>query len=290
MSWQALGWATKCRVGDDGEKLLLIMLANYANEDGESWYSQERLSFDTEIPVRTLRRRLQALEEKGFIQITPRRQIDGTKTTSLIRLISLPAKSAPNDATGQITIGQNGATTGQNGHSASGQQVAEQEPSGNHQKESSLAVGKVSKKKIGQYTPEFESDIWQPYPRKARTSKINAFKKFDALSPEQKEQVKATIPHFAMATRASKTEEQFIPHLEFYISRGIFETVIVMPGNSASGAEPGQFDAQTWENLSKIYKNTNNWSRQWGPEPGEKGCKMPVTLQARFVNHGLTSH
>jgi len=41
MSWQATEWVRITRVGDSKLKLLLLMLCNYANEDGESWYSQE---------------------------------------------------------------------------------------------------------------------------------------------------------------------------------------------------------------------------------------------------------
>src|SRR6202044_778694 len=87
MSWQATSWATKTRVGDATLKLLLLMLANYANEDGECWYTQKKISFDTEIPERTLRRKLAQLVELGLIEITRRTHDDGTKQTSLFRLL-----------------------------------------------------------------------------------------------------------------------------------------------------------------------------------------------------------
>lgn len=283
MSWQAVTWATRCRVGDASEKLLLMTLANYANEDGESWYSQERLSYDTEIPERTLRRKLQSLSEKGYIEVTPRRRTDGTKTTSLIRLLaSQTAKMAE------------GASTGQNGTSPpakmAGQPpaicVAGQDSSGNNQ-EPSLSVGKKPKK--GEYTAEFENEVWQPYPRKQGTSKLNAFKKWSALTPEEQQQIKLAIPAYARLMAGKDCQH----HLEFFISRRIFETVGITDSAAKTSSPQAVFDRQTWENLSRIYANTSNWHRDWGPEPGDAGCKMPPDLQqqfTKFVNRGLTAH
>lgn len=91
MSWQAATWATNARVGDYALKLLLLTLANYANEDGECWHSQKRISFDTEIPERTLRRKMAALAEMGLIEVTARATPNGGRTSSLIRLLTPPA-------------------------------------------------------------------------------------------------------------------------------------------------------------------------------------------------------
>lgn len=270
-------WATKCRVGDASEKLLLLTLANYANEAGESWYSQERLSFDTEIPERTLRRKLQALTEKGLIEVIPRRREDGQKTSSLIRLVHQPANLAAG-TTGQKEAPPPAKNPGQPPATC----MAGQESTGNPQEPK---IPKRSKKSLPEYTDDFVQSIWQPYPRKTNTSKINAFKKWAALSESDQALLRTAIPTFALAKRG--TEEKFIPHLEFFISRRIFETVAV-PGTTAA---PDQvFDRQTWENLSKIYASDSNWRRQWGPEPGERGCKMPPDLQQKFVNPGLTQH
>lgn len=90
MSWQAVTWATQCRVGDSALKLLLLTLANYANTDDECWYPQKRIAFDTEIPERTLRRKMGALVDMGLIEITPRTRSDGGQTTSMVRLLVPP--------------------------------------------------------------------------------------------------------------------------------------------------------------------------------------------------------
>jgi len=284
MSWQALAWATKCRVGDEREKLILLMLANYANEEGESWYSQDRLSFDTETPVRTLRRRLQILVDKGFIEVIPRRAADGTKATSLIKLIaSAPSAKFEDSQPAAIEAsGQNELAIGQNGGVAIGQQVAGQESSVNHKKEPS-----PRRRKAIAYTEEFERDVWGPYQRKDGTSKANAFKKYQALPPEDQDRVKATIPiYWRMAERS-----KFDHHLEFFISRRIFETVPLAGTTPTVLQAPAPaIDRPTWETFARLYETNSRWNPAWGPEPGHPRCQMPADLQRKFVNGGLTQH
>lgn len=278
MSFDALTWASRCRVGDASEKLLLLTLAQYANENGESWYSQEKLSFDTEIPIRTLRRKLQSLEEKDLITMTAQWRADGSRTASRIRLlismevlIHPPAKMAAPTATQMAA--------------PSATYMAEQELPINHQRKN-----KPLKRKIISYTEEFERDIWGPYPMKAGTSKAHAFKKWTDLSEAEQQQVQTAIPVYARM----EDRKNFTHHLEFFISRRIFETVGIRDGGvasmSAPAAGPSAFDRETWENLGRIYSSTNNWKSGWGPEPGARGCAMPTDLQQQFVNPGHTAH
>jgi len=129
MSWQAAAWATKQRVGDSTLKLLLLVLANYANEEGECWHSQKRISFDTEIPERTLRRKMAVLVDLGLIEVTERRRDDGMKATSLVRLISEPAATV---AAGDQRP-KSGGTSGPNRGVPAATKVAGPESSVNNQ-------------------------------------------------------------------------------------------------------------------------------------------------------------
>lgn len=142
--------------------------------------------------------------------------------------------------------------------------------------ESNKSSKKKTRKAIA-YTEEFERDIWGPYPMKAGTSKANAFKKWSDLSEPEQQQVKTAIPVYTRMEERKK----FTHHLEFFLSKRIFETVGIV--DTTARAAPAQFDRKTWENLSKIYTSTNNWHREWGPEPGERACAMPVDLQQQFV-------
>ena len=63
MSWKATAWALGQTTGAARRKLLLLALANYADENGVCWPSQETLARDTEQSVDTVQRQLDVLEQ-----------------------------------------------------------------------------------------------------------------------------------------------------------------------------------------------------------------------------------
>lgn len=95
MSIEAINWALKTETGSPGCKLVLIVLANYANEDGESYPSHATLSARTEQCVKTVSSHLRRLEDSGLLVTVPRYGTDGRRTSNIYRLnigASLPAK------------------------------------------------------------------------------------------------------------------------------------------------------------------------------------------------------
>ena len=173
MSYQAMTWATKQRVGDPSLKLLLLVLANYANEEGELWHSQERISFDTEIPTRTLRRKFTALVEAGLITVTERRRADGSRMTSLVRLLAdQPAKMA-DSTTGQNTQRpKTGVTSGQKPGSPAANKVAAYESK--ESQESSLEnirAREINDDWVDDWEPDYVDRFWNAYPAVRRTAK-----------------------------------------------------------------------------------------------------------------------
>lgn len=68
MSWQATAWAQKQRTGSPHAKLLLLLLANYADEDGICWPSQSTLAEASEQSPDTVQRHLEKLETVGLIR------------------------------------------------------------------------------------------------------------------------------------------------------------------------------------------------------------------------------
>lgn len=102
MSVQALACAFALRGLAPSEKLVLLALANYANDQMVCWPSQDTLSFDTELSERTVWTALKGLADKRVISRRERRRQDGTRSSDVITLHfaltvhpAQPANSAP---------------------------------------------------------------------------------------------------------------------------------------------------------------------------------------------------
>lgn len=84
MSIQAISWALSCDLPNAGQKLTLIAVCNFADEDGKAWPSQERLAKDTSQSERSVRAHLSALEKAGYISRKKRKKADGSYNSDMI--------------------------------------------------------------------------------------------------------------------------------------------------------------------------------------------------------------
>lgn len=95
MSVEWLTWALKQKVGDARAKFVLVVLANYADENGYSWPSQQQIVKSTDQSERTVRDALKRLEENGFVQREDRRRKNGSRLSTGYQLVmGLPAIGA----------------------------------------------------------------------------------------------------------------------------------------------------------------------------------------------------
>jgi len=77
MSVIHLSWAWQQSLGDPTTKLILMKLADGADESNRSWYSHQTLAKQCETSVSTVRRHLRLLREKKIIEIIPRHNDKG---------------------------------------------------------------------------------------------------------------------------------------------------------------------------------------------------------------------
>ena len=77
MSFQAMAWAVSHKLPSK-DKFVLVMMANYADEDGKCWPSLNRLADDTSMSRSTIQLAIKGLETAGMLRIEHRSQ-DGVK-------------------------------------------------------------------------------------------------------------------------------------------------------------------------------------------------------------------
>lgn len=71
MSFQAMTWAVKAKL-PTGEKIVLLMMANYADADGKCWPSLTTLSRDTGLSKSTVQRAIKSLVKQGLVKTEAR--------------------------------------------------------------------------------------------------------------------------------------------------------------------------------------------------------------------------
>ncbi|VCC54049.1 gp60 [Burkholderia pseudomallei] len=92
MSGYAHQWAKRQRVGDSSAKSLLKTYAHWANEDYESWVTNDELELDTEMNIQTIRKARKKLVDLGYLVETDKR-IGETRSIIVYQMLA-PAGAA----------------------------------------------------------------------------------------------------------------------------------------------------------------------------------------------------
>src|SRR5215217_8300751 len=82
MSIEALNWAIRAAAPDPSSKLILILLANYANHDGQAWPSLTTLATQSGLDRRTVMRKIGELIDAKLIEKTVNRDRKSTRLNS----------------------------------------------------------------------------------------------------------------------------------------------------------------------------------------------------------------
>jgi hypothetical protein len=106
MSVDALSWAKKQKTGGPAPKCLLLALADYADEDGICWPSQETLAKVTEQSVDSVQRQLKQLEAIPLIERRGRGLRNGRRAVTKYTLMMPVTTASANGTTPQITAPQ----------------------------------------------------------------------------------------------------------------------------------------------------------------------------------------
>lgn len=85
MSVHVTSWVWKQIIGDPEAKLVLLKLADQANDDGECWPSRRTIAAATETSISTVSRSVTYLVDRGFLTVVERARTDGGRTSNLYR-------------------------------------------------------------------------------------------------------------------------------------------------------------------------------------------------------------
>lgn len=103
MSFDAMSWAVKQKCKTPTSKLILLLIANYADENNSAYPSKDHLSQMANCDERTIRRSLKSLQDQGLLQVEQRYNADGRQTSNRYFLaldkvsISAPAVKGEGD-------------------------------------------------------------------------------------------------------------------------------------------------------------------------------------------------
>lgn len=233
MSVEAITWALKQRTGSSTTKHVLIVLANYANEDAACFPSQKLIGEQTELSERAIRTALNALEEGGFIRRENRRRRDGSRSSDLIVLCldgpvaTMPRAKQPaefaacesdnrHDVPGVPAPGA--ATTGT---SCRGILEPSLEPSPLEDADASLSDGSASDRRRRIVYPEGFQALWSAYPTDALMSKKAALAAWKRLDEDDRTAALASCDGFREHCR--KNPKYRPVHLVRYLSERRFD-------------------------------------------------------------------
>lgn len=195
MSWDALKIAAQSRCRTPTAKLVLIMLANYADENYSSYPSNSKLSDLCGCDERTIKRAIKTLVEDGLVRVTPRFSKDGKQTSNSFTIIT--NRGDKNDGVGVTKMTPNTVRD--------------------------IPVIKESKRGDKNVYPKEFLDWWDLYPR-SDGSKKKAFEAWVKAQPliDQDDLVTAT-KMFARSCHGK--DKTFIAHATTWLNQRRWETV-----------------------------------------------------------------
>ncbi len=85
MSFKCMAWASEQKTGSSTKKLILLLLADRANDKGKCFPSHTTIANDSELSRITVIRNIKSLEEQGLLSIKNRSN-NGKKTSNVYTL------------------------------------------------------------------------------------------------------------------------------------------------------------------------------------------------------------
>jgi hypothetical protein len=191
MSWEAIYHATKQTAGSSTDKLVLLMLANLADEKGFCFPSYQYLARVAEMNERTVQRSINRLCGSGLLK--KRARYNGDGQTSNGYYVVMDSEPTPLDS--EPTPPRHKADT-----------PLDTVPT--YTKNNNLKD--KHKKKVEQYPEDFDV-FWKAYPRRPNDNKWNAFSKWKSAINGVIETSDLLNAALKFKVASTNTDPKFIP-------------------------------------------------------------------------------
>lgn len=196
MSFQAMSWAASQDCPNSVSKLVLMMLANYADDRHQTYPSYKKLGQLCSCNDRTVMRAINQLKDLGFLTVTKRYGDDGKQTSNSF---TLAVRGDKNDRVGVTKTTPNTIRDIHNNNN----------------------VGRGDK-----YTNEF-SEWWNLYPRKDG-SKAKAFEGWKKATSKFIDVAELLVATSKFKQSCVGKDKAYIPHAATWLNQKRWETVSVV--------------------------------------------------------------
>lgn len=238
MSMDLMVRVLKTKVGNPLRKLVLIKLADNANDMGECWPSYQHIADQCEIDRSTVRKHIKHLESQGFLRIENR---EGPKGNSS-NLYYLTLGPVGSESTG---VGPKSTPVGQKSTGAVGPESTRT----SHSSEPAKEPVKEPKDLAGKPAEAFDL-FWSAYPNKK--AKGSAEKAWAKVKPDRAlaELIIAAVFAQKLSADWTKDDGKFIPHPATWLNAKRWEDEVtaapVVIGHQQVQTKHGGFDQRDY--------------------------------------------
>lgn len=222
MSVDATRWAWSVNIQKSTERLVLLSLADRANEDNECYPSMQRVTNDTMLDIKTVKKVISDLIQKGLVIDTGERK-GYTQKVRVLRLVGVDCRED------KQTQKRNDSKNGMNPN------LPTNEPKNGTLNEPNFGTQNLKENltKNLKNNSDFFDSFWQEYPNKtAKQAAIKAWSKLklnDTLFNTIIDALKKQKPHFKTG---------FIPHASTWLNGKRWEDEVQETTNQQPTIKP----------------------------------------------------
>lgn len=232
MSFKLMALAATAKTQTPTQKLILLLLADKANDDGVCWPKMKTIAADACVTRQCVLENVKKLAALGFIRVQKRtvhdEELGHVRNASHIYMVNADKmREASGDRVNEVYSGgrvNEVYTQGKRGL----------HPKVNEDDNKNLSVEPINEPIIEErsfYTSEFE-EFWKAYPRKiGKGGAFRAWKKVKARPPLS--ELLASVEAHAQSRDWTKDGGQFIPHPQTWLNQRRWEDEIIDRGGSS---------------------------------------------------------